>query len=58
MKGKNLTEMERTELTNARKKLSKEELDAIDIIPSEFLNYIKNKMCIVTYENIKLKTIS
>ena len=58
MKGKNLTEMERTELTNARKKLSKEELDAIDIIPAEFLYYIKNEMCIVTYENIKLKTIS
>ena len=52
MKYKNLTEMERTELTNATKKPSNEELDVTDIIASEFLNNIKNEMCIVTYENI------
>ena len=52
MKYKNLTEMEWTELTNVRKKLSNEELDGIDIIAFEFLNDIKNEMCIVTYENI------
>ena len=52
MKYKNLTEMEWTELTNVRKKLSNEELDGIDIIASEILNDIKNEMCIVTYENI------
>ena len=48
MKHKNLTEMERTELTTARKKPSNEELDVIDIFVSEFLN-------IVTRNNIVWK---
>lgn len=52
MKYKNLTEMERTELNNARKKPSNEELDVTDIIACKFSNSIKNEMCIVTYESI------
>lgn len=45
MKYKSLTEMEQTEVNNARKKPSNEELDVIDIIACKFSNNIKNEMC-------------
>ena len=45
MKYKSLTEMEQTEVNNARKKHSNEELDVIDIIACKFSNNIKNEMC-------------
>ena len=37
--------MEQTEVNNARKKPSNEELDVIDIIACKFSNNIKNEMC-------------